>query len=145
MDMKYHFILDWDVILQWKLLLQAVKVKQKSAVFTFEILGLNPSKINSASRFEGLSSTIALCNCWLVKVGNQNCNWIQISMFVKNLVTKLNFQCCRTRTGISNESVQLSFHYLTRDRTRRCLLFSVTCHIKIFWTDCEMIPELIIC
>ena len=99
MDMKYPFILDWDVILQWKLLLQAVKVKQKSAVFTFEILGLNPSKINSASRFEGLSSTIALCNCWLVKVGNQNCNWIQISMLVKNLVTKLNSQCCRTRTA----------------------------------------------
>ena len=54
-------------------------------------------------------------------------------------------KCCLTRTDNSNESVQLSFHYLKRDRTRRCFLFSVTCHIRIFWTDCEMIPELIIC
>ena len=38
-------------------------------------------------------------------------------------------------TGNSNESVQLSFHYLKRDRTRRCFLFSVTCHIRIFWND----------
>ena len=52
---------------------------------------------------------------------------------------------CLTRTNNSNKSLQLSFHYLKRDRTRRCFSFSVTCHIRIFWTDCEMIPELIIC
>ena len=28
---------------------------------------------------------------------------------------------------------------------KRCFLFSVTCHIRIFWTYCERIPELIIC
>ena len=54
-------------------------------------------------------------------------------------------KCCLTRTDKSFASVQLSFHYLKRDRTRRCFLFSVTCHIRIFLTDCEMIPELIIC
>ena len=54
-------------------------------------------------------------------------------------------KCCLTRTGNSNESVQLSFHYLKRDKTRRCFLFSVTCHIRIFSTGCEMIHELIIC
>ena len=31
------------------------------------------------------------------------------------------------------------------DRTRRCLSFWVTRHIKIFWVYCKMIPELIVC
>ena len=31
---------------------------------------------------------------------------------------------------------------LKKDRTRIGLSFQVTYHIKIFWTDCELIPEL---
>ena len=34
---------------------------------------------------------------------------------------------------------------LKRNKTRRCLLFKVTQYVRIFWTNCEMIPELIIC
>ena len=53
-------------------------------------------------------------------------------------------KCCLTRTDDSNESVQMSFQYPKRDRTRKCFLFSVTCHIRIYWPYFEMIPELIV-
>ena len=41
--------------------------------------------------------------------------------------------------GISSVVIPLN---LKRDRTRIGLSFQVTHHIKTFWTDCELIPEL---
>ena len=61
-------------------------------------------------------------------LGGFICNFsLLISLSFTFQSSKFNYssshQCCQSRTGISNESVQVSFHYFKRDRTRRCFLF----------------------
>ena len=60
-------------------------------------------------------------------------------------VTNFSSQCSWTRMAwlnvISSDVILLN---LKIDRIRIGLLFQVTHHIKIFWTDCELIPELTI-
>ena len=131
----------WLIWMKWDIENSNVKVK-------------NPTKIEIRWRCFFVCPEIVQCfsiipNNWVFwYLGGFICTFsLLISLSFTFQSSKFNYssssKCCLTRTDNSNESVQLSFHYLKRDRTRRCFLFSVTCHIRIFWTDCEMIPELI--